>query len=76
MKRGRCLGRHFGTEAIVRSAATPDLFRDLRAKSPHLRRYRSVTVSPSALVFPDEDGHMRPKQTALASAREQLQIGF
>jgi hypothetical protein len=26
----------------VGSAATPDLFRDLLAKSPRLRRYRSV----------------------------------
>jgi len=31
-----------GFDAIVASAATPDLFRDLRGKSPHLRRYRSV----------------------------------
>ena len=33
--------RH-GFDAIVAAPATPNLFRDLRAKSPRLRRYRSV----------------------------------
>jgi hypothetical protein len=52
--------RH-GFDAIVGAAATPDLFRDLRAKSPRVRCHRSVadllpsSGSPSGRIQQNSD---------------------